>query len=89
MDMQGIQNFLSTTAIELAIKILAAIAFFVPNTQQIMCRYRPALDFRGGAEGGGVLRFRIATPWMIASVLLLAAALTRGDAISEFLYFQF
>ena len=69
--------------------ILAAIAFFAPNTQQIMCRYRPALDFRGGAEGGGVLRFRIATPWMIASVLLLAAALTRGDAISEFLYFQF
>ncbi len=64
---------------DLAIPV--AIAFFAPNTQQIMCRYRPALDFRGGAEGGGVLRFRIATPWMIASVLLLAAALTRGDAI--------
>jgi small conductance mechanosensitive channel len=29
MDMQGIQNFLSTTAIELAIKILAAIAFWI------------------------------------------------------------
>jgi small conductance mechanosensitive channel len=29
MDMQGIQNFLSTTATELGIKILAAIAFWV------------------------------------------------------------
>jgi small conductance mechanosensitive channel len=29
MDMQGIQNFLSTTATELAIKILAAIAFWI------------------------------------------------------------
>ena len=29
MDMQGIQNFLSTTAIELGIKILAAIAFWI------------------------------------------------------------
>jgi small conductance mechanosensitive channel len=29
MDMQGIQNFLSTTATELAIKVLAAIAFWI------------------------------------------------------------
>jgi small conductance mechanosensitive channel len=29
MDMQSIQNFLSTTVIELAIKVLAAIAFWI------------------------------------------------------------
>ena len=29
MDMHGIQNFLSTTASELVIKILAAIAFWI------------------------------------------------------------
>ncbi|MFY8088448.1 MAG: mechanosensitive ion channel family protein, partial [Rubrivivax sp.] len=29
MDMQGIHNFLSTTATELAIKVVAAIAFWV------------------------------------------------------------
>ena len=34
--------------------ILAAIAFFAPNTQQIMSRYRPALDFRGGVDEGSL-----------------------------------
>ena len=29
MDMQNIQNFLSTTITELAIKVLAAIAFWI------------------------------------------------------------
>ncbi len=31
MDMQGIHNFLSTTATELSIKVVAAIAFWMHN----------------------------------------------------------
>jgi hypothetical protein len=69
--------------------ILTMIALFAPNTQQIMARYNPALDFCSRADAGGLLRFRIGATGLCVTVLLLAAALTRGDAISEFLYFQF
>ena len=69
--------------------LVMTIALFAPNTQQIMARYNPALDFGARAEGPGMFRFRIGAGWLCVTVLLLAAALTRGDAISEFLYFQF
>jgi len=69
--------------------LVMTIALFAPNTQQIMARYNPALDFRARAGGPGMFRFRIGPGWLCVTVLLLAAALTRGDAISEFLYFQF
>jgi D-alanyl-lipoteichoic acid acyltransferase DltB (MBOAT superfamily) len=67
--------------------LLAAIR--MPNTQRIMSNFRPALDFVATSEQPLPMRFRVNTVWALATVVLLAAALTRGEAISEFLYFQF
>ncbi|GAB4178328.1 MAG: MBOAT family protein [Rhodocyclaceae bacterium] len=59
----------------------------MPNTQHILRDFDPGLDSTAPRRGG--LRMRIDRAWAAASALLLAAALTRGEAISEFLYFQF
>jgi D-alanyl-lipoteichoic acid acyltransferase DltB (MBOAT superfamily) len=70
--------------------LLLLVAARAPNTQLIMAEFRPALGF--AVESERVLpkmRFRANALWAAATVLLLAAALTRGEAVSEFLYFQF
>jgi len=69
--------------------VLVAVAARAPNTQLILADFRPALDFRPGAARVPSWRFRTGLPWAAAASLMLAAALTRGEAVSEFLYFQF
>ena len=72
----------------------AAICFAMPNTQQIMRRYEPALDFHAAAGGSPVLptvplAWLPNRRWAVAvSVLLLACLLSLGRP-AEFLYFQF
>ncbi len=68
---------------------LLLVATRMPNTQRIMSDFRPALDFVATNEQRSSVRFRINAMWATVAVVLLAAALTRGEAISEFLYFQF
>ena len=72
----------------------AAICFTMPNTQQIMRRHEPALDY--GTTGRG-LRTLPSVPlawlpnrrWAVAvGVLMLACLLSLGRP-AEFLYFQF
>lgn len=65
------------------------VATRMPNTQRIMTDFRPALDFVVTSGQTLSIPFRVNTVWVLATVVLLAAALTRGEAISEFLYFQF
>ncbi|HWW73052.1 MAG TPA: MBOAT family O-acyltransferase [Duganella sp.] len=74
--------------------VAAAICFLLPNTQQIMRRYEPALDYHAAAGG---LRALPALPlaWLpnrrwavVVSVLMLACLLSLGRP-AEFLYFQF
>lgn len=68
---------------------LLLVATRMPNTQRLMNDFRPALDYV--AEAGRALgwRFKFNSAWVAMTIFLLIAALTRGEAVSEFLYFQF
>ena len=68
---------------------LLLVATRMPNTQGILSDFRPALDFVPTNKQPLCVRFHINAVWVLAVVILLTAALTRGEAISEFLYFQF
>jgi alginate O-acetyltransferase complex protein AlgI len=70
------------------IMALAAIAFLLPNTQEIMRRYRPALDF-GRAVFRSKLDWRPTPGWIVVSALLFALGILSLPEVSVFLYFQF
>ena len=68
---------------------LLAIAWFLPNTQQVFARFRPGL---GGYGGAGEARFLRWAPNLLSALitgLLTYEALIRLTKVSEFLYFQF
>lgn len=68
---------------------LLAIAWFLPNTQQVFARFRPGL---GGYESAGAARFLRWAPNLLSALitgLLTFEALIRLTKVSEFLYFQF
>jgi D-alanyl-lipoteichoic acid acyltransferase DltB (MBOAT superfamily) len=76
------------------IAILALIAWFAPNTQELMGKYRPALGFLRGESVASRYRWLLWRPsyvWSLLVALLSAVALMNmwvGDN-AEFLYFQF
>ena len=73
---------------------LGAIAWFAPNTQELLARYRPVLGHPGEARPARRppwLVWRPSYAWSVVVALLAAAALANmwiGDN-AEFLYFQF
>jgi hypothetical protein len=73
--------------------MILLIVWFLPNTQQFLRRYNPALDpSKVMDDHPGVRRwweFRPNTVWAIGLVLLLAGVLYQFDKLSEFIYFQF
>ncbi len=76
------------------IVVLWAIAWFAPNTQELLARYRPVLG-HAGSDGRPRRAPRLAWQpgyaWSVVVALLAAAALANmwiGDN-AEFLYFQF
>jgi D-alanyl-lipoteichoic acid acyltransferase DltB (MBOAT superfamily) len=74
------------------IVVLLAVAWGLPNTQQIMARARPALEQVGTAGVPSWLRWRPTPRWLAFAVSLLGTALylmPQGAKVSEFLYFQF
>ncbi len=69
-----------------------AIAWFAPNVQQIMQRFRPALEtYPGEIEPLRVrwLEWRPSFMWALATALASVLALINLTHVSEFLYFQF
>lgn len=68
------------------IAALWALAWFAPNTQQIMAAFRPALD---AVAPSGRLRWQPDVFWLGVTALGLFYALTELGKVSEFLYFQF
>ncbi|GAB5506222.1 MAG: MBOAT family protein [Rhizobiaceae bacterium] len=73
---------------------LLAIAFFMPNTQEIMAKYPAALpetDEAGqaGGEPAGLLTWRPNAVWGVVLAVAFVIVLARLDQPSEFLYFQF
>jgi D-alanyl-lipoteichoic acid acyltransferase DltB (MBOAT superfamily) len=80
------------------ILFLLPIALLMPNTQQIMRRYRPVLRRHRTPDGaavvlGGrtskVLLWRPSLFWSAAIGVMLAVGILALTSVSEFLYFQF
>jgi alginate O-acetyltransferase complex protein AlgI len=73
-----------------ALAVLAGIAFFAPNTQEIMGRYywqpHPAV-YREGK--GGAVQWTPHWMWAVAVAVVATWALLGLTQVSEFLYFQF
>jgi hypothetical protein len=67
---------------------LLPIVFLAPNTQQIMSRFRPALDQRT-ASADSKLSWRPNLKWAVFMSVIFAAGLLSLTRPSEFLYFQF
>jgi D-alanyl-lipoteichoic acid acyltransferase DltB (MBOAT superfamily) len=76
--------FLSTWA---WIVVLAAAAFLLPNTQEMMRRYRPALDM--GLWSLRRWQWRPTPAWSAYAACLLAIGVLSLPEVSAFLYFQF
>ena len=71
------------------IAFAGAVAFFAPNTQQLVARFRPALT--GGISTEEIRRFVLHFDWRWATGLGLVAAISvlSLSRPTEFLYFQF
>jgi hypothetical protein len=68
---------------------LLAIAWFMPNTRQIMARADAFIGECVAPAGPPALLWRADRGWSIATGLLLVAAVTSMARVSEFLYFRF
>lgn len=76
------------------IAFAAAISFFLPNTQELTCRFEPAFDFKPSTEvtAGRLVRRLIWVPsrrWAVCLGLLTVFSLLSLNRPNEFLYFQF
>lgn len=76
------------------ILVAGAVTFMFPNTQQIMRRYEPALDFSLPGEGsakayGTRLVWSPTRRWALAIGALALGSLLALNRPAEFLYFQF
>jgi alginate O-acetyltransferase complex protein AlgI len=73
-----------------SIAVGAALAFLFPNTQQIMGRFDPALDYQPVRDGvAGRLAWRPTRRWAAWAGVLCLASLLSLSRPAEFLYFQF
>ena len=74
---------------------LGLVAFFWPNTQTLMRRYKPALDLPRGETLDTVpaplsrLVWAPRKSWALVCGIVAAACLLSLNRVSEFLYFQF
>jgi D-alanyl-lipoteichoic acid acyltransferase DltB (MBOAT superfamily) len=74
---------------------LLAVVWLMPNTQEILAAYGPALDYGhrdDGKPGGGFahwLQWRPTSPWAITISLIAIFTITQMSRISEFIYWQF
>jgi hypothetical protein len=68
-----------------------AIVWLAPNTQQIMERFDPALDYRPELrQPMPWLRWQPTTRWMLGTLgVAYYGALYMSSGFSEFIYFQF
>lgn len=99
LEQAGVQFYLggATQFIETWcwVGLAALIAFAMPNSQQIVSRFKPALDFRRARYQGAapltvrLLRWRPTRGWAAATALLAAACILSLNRPSDFLYFQF
>ena len=68
------------------IALLLAIAFLAPNTQEIMRKARPALEY---TCSDGRITWSLKPAWACAAGILMAPIMSSLRTVSEFIYFQF
>ncbi|MDB6088997.1 MAG: Peptidoglycan O-acetyltransferase [Gammaproteobacteria bacterium] len=69
---------------------LLAIAWFWPNTQELMRMYEPALEPAARPDAPGpMLAWRPTAAWALAVAMLAVTSLASLDRVTQFLYFQF
>jgi alginate O-acetyltransferase complex protein AlgI len=71
------------------VALAAVISFCLPNTQQIMRRYEPALDYTESNLAGVALAWSPNIRWAIWIGLIMTSSLLALNRPAEFLYFQF
>lgn len=72
--------------------VLLLIAWWMPNTQQVMRDFEPAFDtYRGGLAGRHPERprFAVSRAWAVITALLFVYTIGSLTRATEFLYFQF
>jgi len=91
-SMLGLNGFSFTGHFRLnTIAALLFIAWAMPNTQQVMARFDPALPIREKDFGAAPqwLQWRPNWVWLVSIFTMIYLSLSQGDKISDFLYFQF
>jgi hypothetical protein len=71
------------------IVVLLPVALFAPNTQELLGRFQPALDFPGDAARVVRFSWRPSMVWATLVGVLTAGGLLSLSRVSEFLYYQF
>ncbi len=71
--------------------LLISIAWFMPNTQQFMQKFKPAINIYRGDVTTSNLWFKWGPSWQWATcfALVMSISIIMIDKLSEFLYFQF
>ncbi len=76
--------------------ILGLIVWLLPNTQELLARYQPALRFEAVPERmsspqwwSGIRRWRPQPAWAVFFAVLGLYALTQISRVNEFIYWQF
>ncbi|MCX8091298.1 MAG: MBOAT family protein [Verrucomicrobiae bacterium] len=85
---------LSAAARQIAVTgALLCVVWFFPNTQQIMARVGPALNFPESATGTAAVarwwQWRPTAGWALAAAAVFLIAVLHLNKVTEFLYFQF
>jgi alginate O-acetyltransferase complex protein AlgI len=91
-SMLGMNGFVFTGRFQLSmIAKLLIIVWVLPNTQQVMAKYEPALAMPETNRSASLNWFKWQPNWiwLIIIFLLASQSLLQGDEASEFLYFQF
>ncbi len=71
------------------IGVLLPLVLFAPNTQEILGRFQPALDFRGSAFAATRFAWRPSPMWGMLAAVIATGGLLSLSRVSEFLYYQF
>jgi len=85
LGLSGIGSLPGKSTMLLAFALLA-VAWFAPNTQQLLARYRPAFDF-GRRKTAPGLRLTMAHGFVLGVVF--GVSLMGLNVVSQFLYYQF
>ena len=72
----------------MSILLVWFIAWFMPNTQQLLSRYEPAI-YSGEIKGWKCLQWQPSRVWTLSIAMLATIAILSLTRISEFLYFNF